>query len=126
MFASKSPSDLNHDKFPFVLPDGSRDSHSHQFKLVPGQFGWTVARNREYAGAKYDPRPEFDHVQHNEPNPILAYFREFLGGRIGEDFKQEAVSLIESLEDSVGYPPEQIHHALLVLERLARLAKKGS
>lgn len=56
MFASKTPRDLNHDPAPFVFPETGMRSAA--------EFG------------PYDPRPEFDHVQHNEPNPILEALRQ--------------------------------------------------
>lgn len=58
MFASKTPRDLNHDPEPWTGPWGE-DRH--------GPIGgWSSV---------WSPRPEFDHVQHNEPNPILVAFR---------------------------------------------------
>lgn len=64
MFSSKTPRDLNHDPHPYVDQ-------------------WGIDRNDDGDPAGYDfdalfhfdPRPEFDHVQHNEPNPILVAFR---------------------------------------------------
>ena len=49
MFASKTPRDLNNDPVPHAERGGT-----------------TV----------FAPRPEFDHAQHNEPNPVLIAFRE--------------------------------------------------
>lgn len=71
MFASKTPRDLNHDPDPYVDQ-------------------WGIDRNEDGDPAGYDfdvefrhdPRPEFDHVQHNEPNPILIAFRD-LGEKHG-------------------------------------------
>lgn len=56
VFASKTPRDLNHDPAPFVFPETGMRSAA--------EFG------------PYIPRPEFDHAQHNEPNPVLVAFRE--------------------------------------------------
>jgi hypothetical protein len=61
MFASKTPRDLNHDHRPYRLVNG---------RLPDDRF--RVAWNKFYV---HDPRPEFDHAQHNEPNPILVAFR---------------------------------------------------
>lgn len=63
-FASKTPRDLNHDPNPYVDQ-------------------WGIDRNDDGDPAGYDfdalfhfdPRPEFDHVQHNDPNPILTALR---------------------------------------------------
>ncbi len=61
MFASKTPRDLNYDPEPMIDPfSGMR---------------FPVAD--ELLGYEYHPRPEFDHVQHNELNPILRDLREF-------------------------------------------------
>lgn len=63
MFASKTPRDLNHDPNPWVVhtPEGYADRRYP----VP----------RSYHEMEYAPRPEFDHVQHNAPNPILVWHR---------------------------------------------------
>lgn len=58
IFASKTPRDLNHDPKPWRTPRGyARQSHNVMGILT------------------HDPRPENDHPQHNEPNPILVAFR---------------------------------------------------
>lgn len=61
-FSSRTPRDLNSDPFPYRNRfDGSRWRD-------PGvdTTGNTVV---------FDPRPEFDHVQHNPTNPILIALR---------------------------------------------------
>lgn len=59
-FSSKTPRDLNHDPQPYI-----------------GLYGDHVnaAAARWEGGRPHAPRPEFDHPQHNEPNPILVSFR---------------------------------------------------
>lgn len=54
----------------------------------------------------------------NPTNRVLAYFRLFLQGRTGEDFRQEALSLLETLEDAEGYTTDELDHARQVLTRL--------
>ncbi|MFF2053833.1 hypothetical protein ACFVU2_19670 [Leifsonia sp. NPDC058194] len=54
----------------------------------------------------------------NPTNRVLVYFRLFLEGRTGEDFRQEALSLIEALEDAEGYTTDELDHARQVLTRL--------
>lgn len=68
IYASKTPRDLNHDPKPMIDPfSGVR---------------FSVAD--ELLGYEYHPRPEFDHAQHNEPNPILVAFR-----RYADEMKRE-------------------------------------
>ena len=66
MFASKTPRDLNHDPLPYLYA-----STDYTARFSHNNLGYPYA-----SSAIYDPRPEFDHVQHNEPNPILIAFRE--------------------------------------------------
>lgn len=115
MFASKTPRDLNHDPEPWVAPDGTRRVFSHV----------------EIGIKRFDPRPEFDHVQHNEPNPILVDFRDYakehgdsaaLARHWTRDDQQwwdvtRSTRLI-SVDEPVG-TPEQEDHARKVLTRLA-------
>jgi hypothetical protein len=75
------------------------------------------------------PRPEFDHVQHNPPNPILSAFRNDVADVfVPEEFDVAAVArswidgdaldLYEDMHDS-----SLIDHARKVLQRLANLTK---
>lgn len=80
--------------------------------------GWT----------EYEPRPEFDHKQHNEPNPILVEFRDVAGTHF--PFAEDLAWWLKCLEDPTfdytanGYrwTLEQVDHARRVLSRLAKLA----
>lgn len=106
MFASKTPRDLNHDTHPWL--------HDHHWACSDngGRF-----RFNNGIGNVFDPRPEFDHVQHNEPNPILVAFR--VQGRKPADFLWRLGSPAST---EVVYGVEQSRHARRVLGRLARLA----
>ena len=70
---------------------------------------------------KYDPRPEYDAVQHNEPNPILVKFRSrdypasYWAHRLGKG------DLPVGVEATEGH----VHHARKVLSRLAALTENG-
>lgn len=110
-FASKTPRDLNHDPEPWHDP---RPGTS----LFRGDGPW--------GHAFYDPRPEFDHVQHNKPNPILLDFRDMDGiaelwletidGPEGDSFLAETPKEFGRIDAAA------IGHARRVLERLARLS----
>lgn len=118
MFASKTPRDLNHDPKPYVGASGDRDYE----QSAP----WHAAR-------EYDPRPEFDHVQHNEPNPILVEFRRtltqvevpapWLAGHWTQtdEMWDEMVLLDGSMDDEHIGTLAQEDHARKVLSRLAAL-----
>lgn len=57
-FASKTPRDLNHDP-------------------APVRIAGKTARSKRvlWDGDVFDPRPEFDHVQHNPESTVLSSFR---------------------------------------------------
>ena len=95
MFASKTPRDLNHDPLPYLYA-----STDYTARFSHNNLGYPYA-----SSAIYDPRPEFDHVQHNEPNPILVAFRE-----------QRPVPAVTEAA---------YLHARKVLTRLANLAQIG-
>ena len=66
MYASKTPRDLNRDPEPWVIDMG----------IVCGEFRSAVEWvGGEFAETYHAPRPEYDAVQHNEPNPVLVAFR---------------------------------------------------
>lgn len=102
MYASKTPRDLNHDRFP-VRIHGSQ-ARSQRF----------IARDDIR-----DPRPEFDHVQHNEPNPILVSFRSNDMNPRASDWAKWLVR--PSLGAWHHADSTHIDHARKVLTRLANL-----
>ena len=121
MYASKTPRDLNRDPQPY-WEGGERVS------IAPGD-----TYLRAIMATSFDPRPEFDHVQHNKPNRLLIDFRRIDGGR-GEyaDWVRDIdenrgwwVSQMAPSGNTIGYAPHEIQHARKVLTRLANLAEKG-
>ncbi len=119
MFASKTPRDLNHDPMPYRTPGGR----------------WA---EQSYLGLRdLAPRPEFDHVQHNEPNPILVRFRKWIEGEDLTDpcWVDEWIVALHNLDAFGGFvewdepsspfhvlttaSPKQIDHARHVFNLLA-------
>jgi hypothetical protein len=150
MFASKTPRDLNHDPSPYLAtvryeagqiddegnPVGT-DPFVVRFGIEPRtqrpiegiaetgdvQFDWRVV---EFHDA--DPRPEFDHEQHNEPNPILTLFRD----ADNSDRRGLAAMWVDDIaewnrqgEMGIDTTPDQVEHARRVLTRFANL-KEGA
>ena len=114
MFASKTPRDLNHDPLPYLYA-----STDYTARFSHNNLGYPYA-----SSAIYDPRPEFDHVQHNEPNPILVEFREeseALGRMHPADWARTCSREFWGKEVS----RDMLHHARRVLTRLANLAQIG-
>lgn len=118
LFSSKTPRDLNCDPAPWRVVFGP----------------WRGARvDAQIPESEHKPRPEFDHVQHNAPNPILVALRRRLdyqslvgypstSGRMAKTF---LVSLhVHASPDYTGASDEHIAHARRVLTRLARLTKE--
>lgn len=124
MYASKTPHDLNHDPLPYVWnghhPTArKRDDCRTTFRVSP-----------DY---ERDPRPEFDHVQHNEPNPALIELRANLTKGGAANARAIIRIRLKSLEWAMAehengwqrFTPEtvaHIDHARRVLMRLANLA----
>lgn len=130
MFASKTPRE-NNDPEPYVdaAPDFRRMACPDEASIH---------------GAVFDPRPEFDHVQHINPNPILIRFRKWIegedvadpywvaywitafdefdafGGFKTWDESAHALHVITTATD------DERNHARRVLERLARFPKEVS
>lgn len=105
MFASKTPRDLNRDPKPMIDPFSGR-----RVAVADESLGW-----------HFIPRPEFDHVQHNEPNPILVDFRE-LNKATGNDLRTDAYLYLSDLLDN-WEPHERDHwnHAIDVLGKFIRV-----
>jgi len=113
MFSSKTPRDLNHDPEPWSVgsPIDGMELRMPQEPTVPME--WT----------EYDPRPEYDHAQNNEPNPIIVDFREDpdLSYTLSElDPENIANPDWETWPVIWDATEEQRDHARRVLERLAR------
>lgn len=111
MFASKTPRTLNHDPRPW-RPLTLQERYERQYDI----------------GLHFDPRPEFDHIQHNDPNPILVVFRSdakhfeitWTPDRIAEWVAEETRIDLGAPDD---YTDEQRDHARKVLTRLAAMAE---
>lgn len=71
MFASKTPRDLNADPQPILL-QGYRYG-DREMRFTREEAPWAQPWMEH---AIEDPRPEYDHAQHNKPNPILLEFRQ--------------------------------------------------
>lgn len=116
MFASKTPRDLNRDPRPLsTIGTGRR-----------------VAVGSNYAGETVpNPRPEYDHPQHNEPNPILVKLREQRPAFTGPHAEVHAfdnangAAWVEAGEpdDTPGSQWDAYErHAYRIIERLAALS----
>jgi len=110
MYASKTPRDLNHDPEPYVC------DRFHRHDQEEGEF----------LRATHDPRPEFDHVQHNEPNTVLTGLRTLMSGGVHRptgDFYADAARYLTGGTHAMDNPikPGMADHARRVLSRLARL-----
>lgn len=110
MYASKTPRDLNRDPEPWVIDMGI------VLGTIRSEVEWT---GDEFADSYRNPRPEYDAVQHNEPNLLLGVARrahedghlsDFIEGFLGDGAM-------------TGHP--MIDHARKVLSRLAALAENG-
>lgn len=117
MFSSRTPSDLSHDPHPNVWEGHSpfnqmrADTDVYRSGSPEGVFGQMRYVRR--------PRPEFDHVQHNQPNPILVDFRQDYDGDMRGWGVWFALWLYQEPRE-IG-SPEHIAHARRVLNRLALL-----
>lgn len=118
MFASNTPRDLNRDPRPLsTIGTGRR-----------------VAVGSNFAGETVpNPRPEYDHPQHNEPNRILIAFRLIDAGRNEyadwlSDFDERPAFWTRGHDEPTAlypqYTPAELHHARRVLARLARFTEQ--
>jgi hypothetical protein len=105
IFSSKTPRDLNHDPKPYLNTETRKRYQSAQ------------AGTDYYF--RYDPRPEFDHAQHNEPNPQLVQYRMFeaMHGRVAINSQMDWLDLVSEFA-----PNPAVAHARKVLTRLAALS----
>lgn len=125
-YTSKTPRDLNHDPLPYVMYANDRRTD-----VRSAEWGMQSDGEVEYVRS-LDPRPEFDHAQHNEPNPILLAFRQDVADVfVAEQFNVAAIArswidgdALELFADM--YPNEVLDHARRVLERLANLSQIGA
>lgn len=139
IYASKTPRDLNHDPMPWhvsLTPSRGGNGRWREWRGAASSWddalvraedahpGWTA-----HTGGLI-PRPEFDHKQHNEPNPILVEFRDVAGTHF--PFAEDLDWWLKCLEDPTfdytasGYRWTRAHvdHARRVLERLARFRRQ--
>lgn len=126
MFSSKTPRDLSHDPEPYRARDWIDAEGEHYYRMTKDR-AWRVH------DARYDPRPEFDHAQHNPPNPALIAFRDLAKGH-GMD-AAETRNLARQWLARAHYYEHQMNisardltkagreHARKVLTRLARLGE---
>lgn len=105
IFSSKTPRDLNRDPESFLDERGSR---------------WISPVTFQPRTFTYSPRPQFDHVQHNETNPILTWFRAVIEDPKCGEFDQVVDDFLIYHIKGHG---KQEHHARRVLARLANLAQ---
>ena len=116
MYASKTPRDLNRDPLPYR----------------------NIETGRRYADApagtdyyfRYEPRPEYDAVQHNEPNPIMGLFREdaprYASTQVAAQTWKATWGTLCAYHPLFKTGVEaEIEHARKVLSRLAALAENG-
>jgi hypothetical protein len=114
IYASKTPRDLNHDPLPWRCI-GNEDDR------------WRIPEGGQLECDERVPRPEFDHPQHNEPNPILTTLRlncatpevDGWDARIAALYFLEEVG-VDNVERERA-TPDHVEHARRVLTRLARL-----
>lgn len=133
IFASKPPHGLSHDPWPYVDESGMR-WYAEEGVCWP-ETGPNAGQVHEWsAGLRHDPRPEYEHTQHNEANPVLVAFRAdckvthnwpvsiFLQDWInvldgyGLSWESCAVDLDDMLDSA---RPAHIDHARRVISRLA-------
>lgn len=120
IFSSKTPRDLNHDPEPYLLVGWMDESGVHYYRSGRADLStWPVV---------HDPRPEFDHAQHNEPNPILVEFRNDVV--LNPTIPVRHLAMIWVDRDLFAFEVEgatlaHADHARRVLVRLANLTKEN-
>lgn len=123
MYASKTPRDLSHDPYPwavYVWPHPPRINASMRYatkdEAERQAFG-------SYVHGFY-PRPEFDHVQHNEPNPLLILWRETTDGDMRGWGAWLTLAAYDMIYDGLCTEAHK-EHASRVLTCLANLSRIG-
>lgn len=109
MFSSKTPRDLNHDPEPWHCPGAGE-----QYRIPDGEQLECDVRV---------PRPEFDHVQHNPPNPLLRDTRDFWPVILKDWIValDDPNFIAETPAELGQVTGEHVAHARTVLTRLAAL-----
>jgi len=113
-FASKTPRDLNHDFLPYIndCPD--------MWNRYPDEYTANYFSGGVY---RFDPRPEFDHVQHNPTNTILPIVRRYSQARFDMSQVAAATLVIDHWQNLLVVQEaseEERAHAFKVLARLAK------
>jgi hypothetical protein len=116
IYSSRTPRDLNHDPEPYrysIWRNTDGNSAGYDFDAV----------------FAHDPRERFDHVQHNQPNPILIEFRASFEDDADLDGWVEAMLTALTDPGDWGLPnsvydgtDEEVAHAYAVITRLAGLS----
>lgn len=119
MFASKTPRDLNHDPLPhaWYSPNGFFSGRSGgPYRAAVGDSpGWR---------SEHAPRPEFDHVQHNEPNWMLVGLRiDAAAIGIEQAAREHLMELDDVFDNSTeeDFGIEAAKHARLVIDRILNI-----
>lgn len=128
MFASKTPRNLNHDPEPYVLTyDGENERRVTEAYAAMIEAPYENVFD-EVVRKHHDPRPEFDHPQCNEPNPILVALRTAMAvdAAWAIDRFQDALDADERAPEMIRATAREVSeaqrdHARLVLTRLAAL-----
>lgn len=113
IYASKTPRDLNRDPEPYLNIETRK-----RYRTAPAGTDYYF---------RYEPRPEFDPVQHNEPNPILVGLRRLIEDGLHRDlaaFYADAATYLTGGTHTLGdpIPAGASDHAREVLTRLAALS----
>ena len=107
IYASKMPFP-NRDPKPFIDREDGPGREIRQ----SWSDGWT----------DYEPRPEFDHIQHNKPNPLLVEFRE-IHSLTGNPLFSDALMFTSDLMDARVRVMGHWDHAMRVLTKILRFSK---
>lgn len=119
MFSSKPPRE-NNDPYPNVW-----DGHSQYNQMRGDTDMFREGAPYNFERYSYRPRPEFDHVQHNEPNPILVDVRDYWAHANSPIRANQVAIYLEVCDISaIQATPEQVEHAHRILTRLANMKKE--